>query len=29
MRIRQGGMIRHPEDYKEEKVVKGVVKYYG
>jgi predicted phage terminase large subunit-like protein len=29
MRIRQGGMIRHPEDYKEEKVVKGVMKYYG
>jgi predicted phage terminase large subunit-like protein len=29
MRIRQGGMVRHPEDYKEEKVVKGVMKYYG
>ena len=29
MRIRQGGMVRHPEDYKEEKVDKGVMKYYG
>ena len=29
MRIRQGGMVRHPEDYKEEPVVKGEIKYYG
>ena len=29
MRIRQGGMVRHPEDYKDEPLVKGVVKYYG
>ena len=29
MRIRQGGMVRHPEDYKEEPVVKGELKYYG
>jgi len=29
MRIRQGGMVRHPEDYKEEPLVKGEIKYYG
>jgi len=29
MRIRQGGMVRHPEDYKEEPMVKGEIKYYG
>ena len=29
MRIRQGGMVRHPEDYKEEPIVKGEIKYYG
>jgi predicted phage terminase large subunit-like protein len=29
MRIRQGGMVRHPEDYKDEPVVKGEIKYYG
>ena len=30
MRIRQGGMVRHPEDYKDEPVVRGkTVKYYG
>ena len=29
MRIRQGGMIRHPEDYKEEKIVRTNLKYYG
>ena len=29
MRIRQGGLIRHPEDYKDEKIVKGQIKYYG
>jgi len=29
MRIRQGGLIRHPEDYKDEKIVRGQVKYYG
>ena len=29
MRIRQGGMVRHPEDYKEEPIVKGKIKYYG
>ena len=29
MRIRQGGLVRHPEDYKDEKIVKGQLKYYG
>ena len=29
MRIRQGGMVRHPEDYKDEPIVKGEIKYYG
>ena len=29
MRIRQGGMVRHPEDYKDEPLVKGEIKYYG
>jgi predicted phage terminase large subunit-like protein len=30
MRIRQGGMVRHPEDYKDEPVIRGkTVKYYG
>jgi predicted phage terminase large subunit-like protein len=30
MRIRQGGMVRHPEDYKDEPVVREkTVKYYG
>ena len=29
MRIRQGGLVRHPEDYKEEPIVRGHVKYYG
>ena len=30
MRIRQGGMVRHPEDYKDEPVVRNkTVKYYG
>ena len=29
MRIRQGGLVRHPEDYKDEPVVRGQVKYYG
>ena len=29
MRIRQGGLIRHPEDYKDEKIVRGQIKYYG
>ena len=29
MRIRQGGLVRHPEDYKEEPIVRGRVKYYG
>ena len=29
MRIRQGGLVRHPEDYKDEPIVRGQVKYYG
>ena len=29
MRIRQGGLIPHPEDYKPEPIVKGNLKYYG
>ena len=29
MRIRQGGMVRHPEDYKDEPIVRGEIKYYG
>ena len=29
MRIRQGGMVRHPEDYKDEPLIKGEIKYYG
>ena len=29
MRIRQGGLVRHPEDYKDEPIVRGHVKYYG
>ena len=29
MRIRQGGLVRHPEDYEDEPVVRGEVKYYG
>ena len=29
MRIRQGGLVRHPEDYQEEPIVRGQVKYYG
>ena len=29
MRIRQGGLVRHPEDYKDEPVVRGHLKYYG
>ena len=29
MRIRQGGLVRHPEDYKEEPVIRGHLKYYG
>ena len=29
MRIRQGGLIRHPEDYKDDPIVRGHVKYYG
>jgi len=29
MRIRQGGMVRHPEDYKEEPIVRKNLKYYG
>ena len=29
MRIRQGGLIPHPEDYKPEPIVKGTLKYYG
>ena len=29
MRIRQGGLVRHPEDYQEEPIVRGRVKYYG
>ncbi len=29
MRIRQGGLIPHPEDYKPEPIVKGNLSYYG
>ena len=29
MRIRQGGLVRHPEDYKDEPIIRGQVKYYG
>jgi len=29
MRIRQGGMVRHPEDYKEEPIVRKNLTYYG
>ena len=29
MRIRQGGLVRHPEDYEDEPIVRGHVKYYG
>ena len=29
MRIRQGGLVRHPEDYKDEPIVRGHLKYYG
>jgi predicted phage terminase large subunit-like protein len=29
MRIRQGGLVPHPEDYKPEPIVKGNLKYYG
>ena len=29
MRIRQGGLVRHPEDYKDDPIVRGQVKYYG
>tara|TARA_X000001388_G_scaffold39926_1_gene28113 strand:- start:1290 stop:1919 length:630 start_codon:yes stop_codon:yes gene_type:complete len=29
MRIRQGGLVRHPEDYQDEPIVRGEVKYYG
>jgi len=29
MRIRQGGLVRHPEDYEDEPIVRGNVKYYG
>ena len=29
MRIRQGGLVPHPEDYKPEPIVKGTLKYYG
>ena len=29
MRIRQGGLIKHPEDYKDDPIVRGHVKYYG
>ena len=29
MRIRQGGLIKHPEDYKDAPIVRGHVKYYG
>jgi len=29
MRIRQGGLVRNPEDYEDEPVVRGEVKYYG
>jgi len=28
MRFRQGGLIPHPEDYKDEKIVKGRPVYY-
>ena len=28
MRFRQGGLIPHPEDYKEEKIIKGRPVYY-
>ena len=29
MRIRQGGLVAHPEDYKPEPIVKGTLSYYG
>jgi predicted phage terminase large subunit-like protein len=29
MRIRQGGLVRHPEDYKDEPVPKRKIEYYG
>ena len=29
MRIRQGGLVRHPEDYKDEPVVRRKIEYYG
>jgi len=29
MRIRQGGLVPHPEDYKPEPIVKGNLSYYG
>ena len=29
MRIRQGGLVAHPEDYKPEPIVKGNLSYYG
>ena len=29
MRIRQGGLIQHPEDYKDEPIPKKRVEYYG
>mgnify|MGYP000719352671 CR=1 FL=1 len=30
MRVRQGGLVPHPEDYKEEKIVRSnQIKYYG
>jgi hypothetical protein len=29
MRIRQGGLIQHPEDYKDEPVPKRKIEYYG
>ena len=30
MRVRQGGLVPHPEDYKEEKITRGTqLKYYG
>jgi len=28
MRFRQGGLIPHPEDYKDEKIFKTTKKYY-
>jgi hypothetical protein len=28
MRFRQGGLIPHPEDYKDEKIIKNKMVYY-